>query len=102
MFFLCGGALAACPDSPGTVTGTVTAANLLGQTVKALRPASSRRPSRRCATGPLMRMFILSRIRPAKFEDRSTKSNSNAILQYNLSLASDRTLASSPLTLMVL
>ena len=57
-------------------------ATLLGQPVKALPPASSRRPLPPCATGPLMRMFILLCIRLAKFEDRSTKSNSSAILQH--------------------
>lgn len=30
MFFLCGGPLPACPNGAGTVTGTVTAANIIG------------------------------------------------------------------------
>ena len=60
MFFLCGGGgQSACPNGPATVTGTVTAANVIGPAGQGVPPASSRRPLTRCATGPLMRMFIL-------------------------------------------
>ena len=38
MFFLCGGPLPACPNGPGTVTGTVTAANIIGPTGQGVAP----------------------------------------------------------------
>ena len=39
MFFLCGGGgQAACPNSPATVTGTVTAANILGPSGQGVAP----------------------------------------------------------------
>ena len=39
MFFLCGGGgQAACPSSAGTVTGTVTAANIIGPSGQGVAP----------------------------------------------------------------
>ena len=38
MFFLCGGPLPACPNGQGTVTGTVTAANIIGPAGQGVAP----------------------------------------------------------------
>ena len=38
MFFLCGGPLPACPNGAGTVTGTVTAANIIGPAGQGVAP----------------------------------------------------------------
>jgi len=38
MFFLCGGPLPACPNGEGTVTGTVTAANVIGPNGQGVAP----------------------------------------------------------------
>ena len=38
MFFLCGGPLPACPNGAGTVTGTVTAANIIGPNGQGVAP----------------------------------------------------------------
>ena len=38
MFFLCGGPLPACPNGQGTVTGTVTAANIIGPNGQGVAP----------------------------------------------------------------
>lgn len=39
--FLCGGSTKpACPASPGTVTGTITAADIIGPSVQGIEPAS--------------------------------------------------------------
>ena len=38
MFFLCGGPLPACPNGQGTVTGTVTAANIIGPAGQGVSP----------------------------------------------------------------
>ena len=38
MFFLCGGPLPACPNTAATVTGTVTAANIIGPAGQGVAP----------------------------------------------------------------
>ena len=70
------------PEGPGTVTGTVTAANIIGPAGQGVAPGEFQEAIDAMRDGPLMRMFILLCIRLAKFEDRSTKSNSSAILQH--------------------
>ena len=84
MFFLCGGGgQPACPASPATVTGTVTAANVIGPAGQGVAPGEFQEAIDAMRDWERLReCSYRCCIRLAKFEDRSTKSNSNAILQH--------------------